>query len=573
MPKRLVHSSFWCLTVAGLLSIALGEVLAGDHPAELHYATIPLTPDDSSRIGFTGLGMDSTGNTLAFGGYSVGAVLTLERATGGRAVREVPLAKTAGQVLSGELGRFFFVGAFRDQSLVSFGLGRLDLASGLVERGPRTDSAHFAVDRRGDIVVFQKGDDQAPEAIRYFVQQFSSDDVPDDITARGASTITAGSNAVCMTSSAMDPLLSADGGIVLLFTGADLDGAGGVGCSLFMYEQNVGEWRRIINLPEHVYPDLPRLDDAGRLLSFIAIEDRGGGRIGARPVLISIPNRQSIELPAMLNDYPAFDSVITRDGRFLVISTQADPLKTNSDHNMEIFILRLSDMTFTQVTNTSGGLLSTPGGCASLLPVAAEDGSVLLFRMPVDSVGSCRLDGPMRDDRTGFALRRARAVRRRLGDSAPRLLVSGDLLIRRGSAVDLAIEFSDPDDDPVTIFAQEVGATSLPEGAELQMISAGNARLIWKTAAAAVGGHVIRIAAFSEGGALTTHDSHVTLRQPCEGDCDYDGTVLVSEVISAVGAALGTEDVSICLAADLNGDERITIEELVRSVSTVLDGC
>lgn len=59
----------------------------------------------------------------------------------------------------------------------------------------------------------------------------------------------------------------------------------------------------------------------------------------------------------------------------------------------------------------------------------------------------------------------------------------------------------------------------------------------------------------------------------CPGDCNGDGRVLVSELISSVNIALSRAEVGTCRACDLNGDGRITVNELVSAVSRALRGC
>ena len=56
------------------------------------------------------------------------------------------------------------------------------------------------------------------------------------------------------------------------------------------------------------------------------------------------------------------------------------------------------------------------------------------------------------------------------------------------------------------------------------------------------------------------------------GDCNGNGVVRVDELVKAVNIALGTADVSLCAAADRNGDG-VKIDELVRAVGAALKGC
>ena len=60
---------------------------------------------------------------------------------------------------------------------------------------------------------------------------------------------------------------------------------------------------------------------------------------------------------------------------------------------------------------------------------------------------------------------------------------------------------------------------------------------------------------------------------PCVGDCNGDHQVTVNELIQMVNIALGTADVSTCLAGDANGDAMITVNEIVAAVSNALNGC
>ncbi len=59
----------------------------------------------------------------------------------------------------------------------------------------------------------------------------------------------------------------------------------------------------------------------------------------------------------------------------------------------------------------------------------------------------------------------------------------------------------------------------------------------------------------------------------CIGDCSGDGSVTIEEIITMVNVALGTADVSVCLAGDANGDGEITVEEIIGAVNKALGGC
>ena len=60
---------------------------------------------------------------------------------------------------------------------------------------------------------------------------------------------------------------------------------------------------------------------------------------------------------------------------------------------------------------------------------------------------------------------------------------------------------------------------------------------------------------------------------PCPGDCNGDLRVAVSELLTAVRAALGQSSVGECRAADANGDGAIGVGEIIRGVRAAIDGC
>jgi len=59
----------------------------------------------------------------------------------------------------------------------------------------------------------------------------------------------------------------------------------------------------------------------------------------------------------------------------------------------------------------------------------------------------------------------------------------------------------------------------------------------------------------------------------CPGDCNGDQRVSVAELVRGVGVALGLRLIDECQAFDLDRDGRISIAELIRGVSSALEGC
>jgi YVTN family beta-propeller protein len=60
---------------------------------------------------------------------------------------------------------------------------------------------------------------------------------------------------------------------------------------------------------------------------------------------------------------------------------------------------------------------------------------------------------------------------------------------------------------------------------------------------------------------------------PCVADCDSGRTVEVDELILATRIAVGDSPITACSAADADGDGEVTIDELIRGVNYLMDGC
>jgi hypothetical protein len=60
---------------------------------------------------------------------------------------------------------------------------------------------------------------------------------------------------------------------------------------------------------------------------------------------------------------------------------------------------------------------------------------------------------------------------------------------------------------------------------------------------------------------------------PCVGDCEGTGEVTVDELVKGVAIALGTAQVGQCISIDGDGNESVTVSELVTAVNNALNGC
>jgi hypothetical protein len=59
----------------------------------------------------------------------------------------------------------------------------------------------------------------------------------------------------------------------------------------------------------------------------------------------------------------------------------------------------------------------------------------------------------------------------------------------------------------------------------------------------------------------------------CLGSCNGDEQVTVAEVVRSVSITLGQRPLAACSAADGNRDGRVSVNELVRAVGALLSGC
>src|SRR5262249_22434325 len=59
----------------------------------------------------------------------------------------------------------------------------------------------------------------------------------------------------------------------------------------------------------------------------------------------------------------------------------------------------------------------------------------------------------------------------------------------------------------------------------------------------------------------------------CTGDCNYDRSATVDELMKGVNIVLGRQAVEACVGFDLSGDQHVTIDEVVGGVRNALDGC
>jgi len=73
--------------------------------------------------------------------------------------------------------------------------------------------------------------------------------------------------------------------------------------------------------------------------------------------------------------------------------------------------------------------------------------------------------------------------------------------------------------------------------------------------------------------ALLLAAGHASAQDACVGDCNGDGMVSISEILTGVNIALGSEPLSICPSFDTDGNGTLDIQELLAAVRSAVDGC
>src|SRR5262245_14116336 len=59
----------------------------------------------------------------------------------------------------------------------------------------------------------------------------------------------------------------------------------------------------------------------------------------------------------------------------------------------------------------------------------------------------------------------------------------------------------------------------------------------------------------------------------CAGDCNYDRTAAINELVTGVNIALDKAPIDGCRGFDLSGDTKVAVNELVAGVGNALAGC
>jgi Tol biopolymer transport system component len=569
------------------------------------YVLIPFEEGNYYRPAYPIHGTDASANLLVYSGEVAypKEIIFVDRASGRRKSAIIRVLDTQGVKLSSDGSRLYSRESFlQPGNLYTSGLGFFDVESGQSTLVASEGSTRYSLDASGRRLVYQG---LSPDrTLQYFLYDETSGETR-QLTDDPRAVILSGSSTVCPRPLGTTPLISGDGSTVVVITGATLGLVPDdetIGCRVFSYDAEERTWRHVASVPRSRSVDIPALSTDGRWLSFAISRELANGIRRGFPGLMNLDSGELRDPVVDVGEWTSFDSVITGDARGVVISTQADvdPRVGNADHNMELFYYDLETETFTQITETTGGIGRTPGGCESYRPYVSNDGSVLTFEgFQRFSLEQCKLDGPQRNQGDGFWLRLIRAVRIRPGNRGPVFDRPEDQRIAAGDTLTLNLSATDPDGDPISFFAQVKGGFDVPPGSEITDHHDGTATFRWPTRPENAGDWVLRVAAFDEGGGEVFHDVTISVvgegpplpsgtptatatpsstasipaSRDCPGDCNRDDHVGVDELVTATQIALGKAAADLCPALDCRGAERVTIDCLVEAVDAALGGC
>jgi hypothetical protein len=516
------------------------------------FTVVPMEPGNPSRSFFSGVFIDSPGDRVIVSSHKLGEINLLDRSSG--RVQPFRIGDVGGPwQLSRDGGRFFV--RIPDVSFV-------DLQTGGLKVVAPDASEFYSADFLGRHVAVQKEPPvPRPPDARPQLQYFLYDDGGLQLRQ-----LTNDPNAIrqqtsvddCPRSGGTKPLITADGEHVVLITSAALGVAPddpGVGCRIFVYDVPSDHLRYVLGLPRQTVVDVPTLSDDGRWLSYTSINYAPDQPHGAFASLADLETATVLSPIGGVTSLPSFDSVVSGDGRYVVVSAHADldPRVGNADLTREIFVYDRVAGEFQQVSETTGGVIPSSGTCDLHEPSVNRDASVIGFSFFLLSGGGCGLAGPQRSEIDGMFLGRVRAVRKRPGNQPPLFQPATLARVQAGSELQLPLAATDPDGDPITFFAQAVDGTDVPPGSSIEDHHDGTATFDWPTRIEHAGLYQLRVAAFDEGGGEVFHDVAVAV---CNEILEERSDDAVIEGLFEPSLPLA------CTAADRNADGRVTAADL-----------
>lgn len=534
------------------------------------YRVIPMREGNHSVLFSEVLSTDATGRWISLGtefrsGTNTTEAYVLDRTTGARSVFQAEIGSNIAARLSPDGTRFFYKGAFRAPSgIVFLGLGFTNLGTDTPHLVASDGESFFSTSRDGRYVAYQKnvrGEDG--ERIRQYFWADTETGEERQLTDSPDAVVINGRPDACPRQSGTMPLISGDGMRVVIITSSTLSLVTDdpmVGCRVFLYDVPSGRWTVAAEMASGFSLGGPNLDQNGRWLSYSSSRPVPGG-FQAFPALLDLETGELTDPIAGIEDFASFDSVITYDGRYVVLSSAADldPGVGNADHNMELFVYDRETGEIDQVSETTGGIGLSSNNCGRISPSASSDAEVITFGFMVLSVERCQLEGAQRNEVDGFEFRSVRAVRKRPGNQGPQWRPPVRAYVQAGSVLEVQFSASDPDGDILTFFAQQRPGSDVPPGSEMRDWHDGTATFTWPTRPEDAGRYTLRVAVFDEGGGADWIDLPIAV---CSRSID-DGSVL-----GILGALFrdrfAPPQVPIeCRGADANGDGKITAADLL----------
>ncbi len=254
---------------------------------------------------------------------------------------------------------------------------------------------------------------------------------------------------------------------------------------------------------------------------------------------------------------------LSGDGRMLAFESflDLDPRLGNPDHGFEIFLLDLQTREITQVTNTTDLTPSLDG---------------------IDRTGDNITGEIIEPADVPIDITAARIVRKkRQSNLAPVLEPLPDrLVLRTHRTASFVFQAEDPDGDPLAYCLQSPEGSSRMAGNPVLLIDSkveqdgsGTATLTMSPGSGDAGDYRLRVAVFDDEGGVAIEDTDLAVISSCPSDCNGDEEVSIDEVISAVSIGLEIQPLSHCEAADTSQNGEVSIDEVLQGVGAGLSSC